>query len=165
MQRQHGERVLHACLVREGKDARQQSEVRKEVCEGPDNEGAHLRVPGAAVRDCAVDIFGGFHFLRSPGAALACQKKLPQRQQVEGHAAELERKIPPKIGTAVSGGQQKLLPRLGEREQDGENIQQKILFWLRQAAGRESGQRGEEKAGQEDEHGMDLFSCGMSPLN
>lgn len=55
--------IPHACLVGEGKDAGQQSEVRKEVCEGPDHEDTHLRFPGAAVRNCAADTFGGFGFL------------------------------------------------------------------------------------------------------
>ena len=159
VQSQDREAVMHAGLVGEGKDAGQQAEVRKEVCEGPNHEDTHLRFPGAAVRNCAADTFGGFGFLCSPAAALSGQKKLPQGQQIERHAAELERKIPPEVRAAVSGGQQKLLPDLGEREQDGENIQQKILFWLCQAAGRESGQPGEEKTGQEDEHGMDLFRC------
>src|SRR5699024_737220 len=99
------------------------AEVRKEVCEGPNHEDTHLRFPGAAVRNCAADIFGGFGFLCSPAAALSGKKKLPQGQQIERHATELEREIPPEVRAAVSGGQQKLLPDLGEREQDGENIQ------------------------------------------
>lgn len=158
MQRQDRKGILHACLVRKGKDACQQSEVRQKVCEGPDDEGACQRIPRAAVLNWAADSFVGFCLLCSPAASLLpCQKKLPQGQQIEGHAAELERKIPPEIGSAVSGGQQKLLPDLGEREQDGRNIQQKILFWLCQAAGRESSQSGEEKADEEDEHRTNLF--------
>lgn len=62
------------------------------------------------------------------------RKQTIKGQQIHRHAAELEGKIPPVIGTAVADIQKDLFSSLRERQQDRKENQQIFLTTFRQSA-------------------------------
>ena len=144
MQSQDREAVMHAGLVRKGKDPCQQAEVRKKIGEGLNRPAVCQRLAGC-LRPAVC---------QRPAAR---RKKLPERQQIEGHAAELKGKIPKLVCPFMNIGQQELLPDLGEGEQDSQDIQKRFLFFVWQAAAEYCSQDRQGKARQEDEHKVSSF--------